>query len=264
MQSLRPRLDPLWLAHLDQPSVMRANPTPFPPNWASIDLGPARTAEGTYGKFSYDGLPSLPVTELRGDFAWLMACQPWDRLAHMDATRWQQNAEASLRRIADAAKALRLDLPAEFLRFMGDVALQMRIRSCTDCYFSLPARVAPSPMGDDGCLIRFYSDSQGCLHWYLYVTPSGYHAVLLSALFLGGHPAEELDDEGLDQEEFIQEFEEDESEDFLGDGFWFCALSFETFLFRYWLENEIWYALYDGPTPLTPLQQTYIEHYRKA
>jgi hypothetical protein len=40
-----------------------------------------------------------------------------------------------------------------------------------------------------------------------------------------------------------------------------CAPSFEAFLYRYWLENTIWFALNEQHAPLTPPQQQYLHHY---
>ena len=45
--------------------------------------------------------------------------------------------------------------------------------------------------------------------------------------------------------------------------FWLCAPSFEQFIYRLWMENEIWYALAWDKQPLTPLQQAYVDHYAK-
>ena len=40
-----------------------------------------------------------------------------------------------------------------------------------------------------------------------------------------------------------------------------CADSFSEFLYRFWIENEIWYDLSDPPSELTTEQQRYVEHY---
>jgi uncharacterized protein (TIGR02996 family) len=240
MRELRPHLDPLWLAHLDQPAVMRANPTPFLAAWWSIELGTYREADGTYGCFSYEELPPLPVAELRGDFAWLTG-EEEDPLPRHD-----------VRRLQKAARALSLPLPRAFLRFMGDDHLPQRVRSCTDCTFNLPGRIVPSLMEDGAFLVRFYSDSQSCLHWYVYLTPSGYHAVVVSERFLGADPHPML---ALEEDDPWEQSEDRQ--------IWFCAPSFEAFLFRWWLENEIWHTLEWDHAPLTPLQQSYVDHYRR-
>jgi len=39
----------------------------------------------------------------------------------------------------------------------------------------------------------------------------------------------------------------------------FCAPSFEAFLYRFWLENSLWFALSDNQS-LTDEQQRYVSH----
>jgi hypothetical protein len=128
---------------------------------------------------------------------------------------------------------------------MGDPSLQHRVRSNTDCCLHLCPAAVPSPVGD-GHLVRFLNDSQGCLFWYLYLADRGSdHAVVSSPGFYGT------------QDEQWQEEEPDPSE------LAFCAESFEAFCCRFWLENEIWFAEYDGePIPAPGI--TYIEHYRRT
>jgi hypothetical protein len=41
------------------------------------------------------------------------------------------------------------------------------------------------------------------------------------------------------------------------------AESFNEFIYRFWIENEIWFALNDGK-PLTDEQRRYAEHYRSG
>ena len=42
----------------------------------------------------------------------------------------------------------------------------------------------------------------------------------------------------------------------------FAAESFEAFMCRFWIENEIWYAAYEG-SELLPECRRYVEQYRK-
>lgn len=45
--------------------------------------------------------------------------------------------------------------------------------------------------------------------------------------------------------------------------FAYCAPSFSDFLYRFWIENEIWYALEDQPRrPLNALELEYVGHYK--
>ncbi|HEX6797136.1 MAG TPA: hypothetical protein VF116_05405 [Ktedonobacterales bacterium] len=43
-----------------------------------------------------------------------------------------------------------------------------------------------------------------------------------------------------------------------------CAHSFPAYLYRFWLENTIWFKLNgDDQTPLTAGERRYLEHYRQ-
>jgi uncharacterized protein (TIGR02996 family) len=240
LQELRGHIDPSWLAIFDQPRILRANPTPFPAGWCSVDLEGYRAVDGTYGLLTYESLPPLPVELFRGDFHWL-AGQRKSRATSARVIRHRQ-----VDRITAAAADLKLALPNEFRVLMGRPALRRRVRSCTDCFFNWPKRIDDGPADEDDYVVRFYSDSQGCFHWYLYLTPLGYHCVLGSPAFFGGA-------NGL-PEEFDADTPWDEC--------WFCAPSFEAFVYRMWIENEIWYALSDDDHPLTAEEQAYLAHYR--
>jgi uncharacterized protein (TIGR02996 family) len=241
LQELRGRIEPAWLAVIDQPALMRANPTPFPAGWWSIDLEGYREGAETYGLFSYEALPPLPVDVLQGDFRWLKGKR----------ARAAANAKPGkkVQHLADAAAGLGLTLPPEFAVLMESSVLKKRVRSCTDCFFNWPRRIVESPGGEGGYLVRFYSDSQGCLHWYLYLTQRGYHCVVVSGGFYGGYHELKTDEDMCDEP---------------SDQFWFCAPSFEAFVYRIWIENEIWYALSDDYDPLTAEEQAYVNHYMPA
>jgi hypothetical protein len=43
-----------------------------------------------------------------------------------------------------------------------------------------------------------------------------------------------------------------------------CVASFSEFLYRFWIENEIWFALALEKWPLTSEQEGYANHYRRA
>ncbi len=40
-----------------------------------------------------------------------------------------------------------------------------------------------------------------------------------------------------------------------------CADTFLEFVWRFWIENEIWFALAREHRPLTPGEKYYVEHY---
>lgn len=234
---LRQDIDPEWQARFDQPHLMRANPTPFTPEWIGTDLPGYRNVAGTYGGSKYTGLPSLPVEQFHGDWKWLLP--PNHKPRHTKA------AEPLMQR---AAK-LGLTFPPGFAEFASDSKAQSLIRSNTDCYFDWKGRVIPSPSGEGAYLIRFYADSQGCVYWYLYATPSGYSCVVA---------APELGDDDIDDDNLRPPSVS------------FCSPSFEAFIYRMWIENEIWYRLvnpqcdFHDPRPMTSEMQAYLDHYRRS
>ncbi|CAM3198226.1 hypothetical protein [Stackebrandtia soli] len=214
---------------------MRAQDSPFRPAWWGTDLAAAgvdaRPRVGTYGEYEFEGLPPVPF-ELSGDLAWL-AGQP----AH---EKWaiHGNALEQLPALLEACARDGLRLPTAFIRFMESSALQDRVRSSTACFIFLDAAPVPSAVG--GRLLRFLSDQQGCLYWYLHIVEDGEdHSVVCSTDLYGTEEYSEVDDP-----EEIR----------------FCGESFESFLCRYWLENEIWFAAVDG-TPLPDVGPDYIARY---
>ncbi|MBA4062226.1 MAG: hypothetical protein C0501_00705 [Isosphaera sp.] len=232
----RRAVDPAWLARFDQPHLMRANPTPFPAEWIGTDLPGCRHVDGTYGGSGYHTLPPLPVERFRGDWRWLLPN------GHVP----QPVAHGT--RLAGLAAARGLTLPPGFVALADDRAARALVRSCTDCSFNWAKAVAHSPAGEGGSLIRFYADSQGCVFWYLYATPTGYSCVVASPNFYGDGDAGPEEEPGA---------------------VWFCAPSFEAFVYRTWVENEIWFRSvkptsdFHDPRPMTPEMRAYVDHYRR-
>ncbi|MEV0325071.1 hypothetical protein AB0H63_01285 [Micromonospora echinospora] len=219
---------------------MRAQDSPFRPYWWGTDLAAAgvdaRPNVGTYGQYQFAELPPVPF-ELRGDLGWL-ATQP----VHEE---WSINGNATVQlpELLTACERVRLLLPPSFTRFMASSQLQDRVRSNTACFIDLDSAPVAAPAGG-GHLVRFLSDQQGCLYWYLYLTEGGGdHAVVCSPDFYG--------------------VEADVPPPADPDGISFCAESFEAFLCRFWLENEVWFAVTAG-TPLPDVGAEYVERYRSA
>jgi hypothetical protein len=217
---------------------MRVDETPFPPGWWGQGLDDVRPDVGTYGRYPHEDLPRLPF-ELRGDFAWLRS-QPF-RADHVAREKPAENAKALPALLGDAVRR-GLILPTEFVEFYRSPDLQQRIRSCTDCFLDLSPVFIALPIAD-GFLLRFLADSQGCIFWYLYALPGTTdHCVVASPDFYGAK-AEQWQEEPPDPEQII-----------------FCEESFERFLCRFWLENEIWYSGYEKH-PLLAEGRRYLESY---
>lgn len=183
-------------------------------------------------------LPPLPFP-MWGDFVWLAAASEHGHNI-IGRVSFAANAEA-LRRLEVTATQAGVSLPVTFTTFMGSPNLQTRVRSNTDCYLDLSAALIPIPAG--GHLIRFLADSQGCVFWYLFLPPNGSdHAVVCSLTFYGT---------AVDQRpDAAAEFS-------------YVAESFEAFMCRFWLENEVWFADCEGE-PMPAVGPEYIERYRSG
>ncbi len=234
---------------------LASNPTPFQSGWWSFDLGAYRPCDGTYCFYPYESLPSIDEAALTGTLAWLGPLE--DEVASvMDVHHASDEAlgrlKSDIEKIAAEAKPLQLSLPEAFLRLMGSRELQDRIPSCTACYFSLADKILPCPGSEDGYIIRFLNDQQDVLVWYLYLTPRGEQCVLVSPIlldeFAGPENAGNLTDEwrkAILANTLV------------------CAPSFEAFIYRFWLENTIWFNVNEEASALTEAQQRYLAHYNR-
>lgn len=228
-------------------TVVKLEQSPFPPGWwgSSLDkvgLKDQRPDVGTYGRYVQSSLPALPVP-LDGKFSWLRdaGIHDWNI-----GDEWQEENRLALPKLEEACAAKDVALPDSFLKFFATPELHAHIRSNTDCFLALADQPVPSPVGE-GALIRFLADSQGCIFWYLFI-PKGQcdHAVVSSPVFYG--PESELENLG-DEKDPLQIV--------------FCEESFEAFMCRFWIENEIWYSEYDD-VPLGEIERLYLEAYRTA
>ena len=240
---------------------MKASESPFPCRWDSFDLenaglGKLRRRSGTYTRYDFSALPLLPF-ELNGDWNWLRRSRPVERNIAEDLGYLPEGMPPLLDRMKAALVALRpasaaagLRIPDSFLQFFSDGGLASRIRSNTDCFVDISPGLADAP-GGHGHLIRFLADSQGVLFWYLYLAPNGDHAVVSSWDFYGA-PGEE--NYGGDDDDMRRRKPDSVS---------FAAESFEEFMCRFWLENEIWFAASEG-REMTAEGKRYVKAYLKA
>ena len=225
---------------------MKIDNLPFPAGWIGTDLGQYRPCDGTYCYYEYSSLPPLDETSFTGQFEWLEPLS--ERLEatmaiHQPPSPHEKKLLSRLEQLQTEVQKVGLQLPAEFVLFMKNKAWREAIPSCTACYFDLPGRLVQCPI-TGGYFVRFYNDQQDCCFWFLYLSPSGEHAVLTSWIM--------VDDEGFNPAE-VENFAEQMA---------VCAPSFELFLYRYWLENRLWFGLDDGQNFLTPDFNQYLNHYK--
>jgi len=240
---------------------MKASESPFSCRWDSFDLenvglGKLRGRSGTYAGYDFSALPPLPF-ELNGDWHWLRRSQPVEPniaeyAGYSGMPSLLDRMKAPLVALRAATAGAGLQLPDSFVRFFSDDALASRVRSNTDSFVDVSRGLAEAPAGG-GHLVRFLSDSQGVLFWYLYLAPNGDHAVVSSGNFYGS-PEEEEEYYGGDDDDMRRRKPDCVS---------FAAESFEEFMCRFWLENEIWYAGSEG-REMTAEGKRYVKAYLKG
>jgi hypothetical protein len=200
----------------------------------------------TYSLFSYEQLPQI---EAPGHAGWdWLASHPPQREWSLSANSYPDGSRADLSRLRSLIGQVPFALPLEFVTFFEAPSLHSRIRSCTACMLELSDFPVCTTAPPDGVIVQFLVDQQGVLRWYLFADPQGNQAVLASgeAYGLNYGPDETPRTE-------VNLFIED---------FWLCAPSFSEFIYRFWLENEVWFALAEGRQPTTPQQRDYLNHYR--
>jgi hypothetical protein len=221
----------------------------FPRAWWAFDLGRYRGCDGTYCYYEYDSLP--PITAPSESLDWL---EPLD--AHTDAQmamhRNPPEARGEVAKMAASATRLGLTLPESFVRLMSDPTLQDSIPSCTACYFKLSDDLLPFPGGDGGYFTRFLNDQQDVLLWYLYLMQDGAQSVLVTPIEL---------------EEMARQVENgtfgDDERQAIRSNTWVCAPSFGEFVYRWWLENSIWFKVSESndEEKLTGAERAYLAQY---
>ncbi len=219
---------------------MDAAQTPYEPAWWGTELPGVRPRAGTYGRYDYIPMPAPTGVTFDGNFDWLRR-EPVLEESFFEADR--NDVRESFPKLSQFCADHGIALPQPFVTFFSDLDLAKRIRSCTACFLDPATEPVASPKGD-GSIVRFLSDQQGCLFWYLYL-PTGitHHCVLCSTDYFATD-AEEAFDKPPDPNSLV-----------------FAAPSFESFLFRFWLENECWYGGHGRGDSVSANAQNYLLEY---
>jgi hypothetical protein len=262
---------------------------PFGRGWWGTDLGAYRGCDGTYCFFPYESLPPLPPRD--ETLSWLGPLPE-----HLDREMEVHRSYAPEKRgridtIAAQAQQLGLTLPPAFLRLMGSHKLQDRIPSCSACFFILSERIVPCPAAEQGYIVRFLNDQQDVLLWYLYLTredqrppePAGRRAVPPTCEAQSPRVrSKRRSSEAGDACVIVSPYELDGPEDAEeGESLTdvarhnilrhniltntvVCAPTFDEFIYRFWLENTLWFKLNEAGATLTPAEHAYAAHYAQA
>jgi hypothetical protein len=219
----------------------------FKAGWMMFGLPDLRPSSHTYEQTDYNSLPRVP--RIDPHLAWLTPLHPKidkEMRVHRPDEEGLQTYMKKRERIIAEARALKLALPETFVQLTGSFELQDRIPSCTACYFDLPEKVIESPFRDGDHLIRFLNDQQVCVCWYLYLPADELPFVISSS--------------GDGEEPFLDTTDFAKRADSLAVARKYSALaakSFDEFIYRFWIENCIWFHL-DMGLPLTPCQLEYV------
>jgi hypothetical protein len=218
--------------------------SPFEKGWWGVELPGARSCDGTYCYYDYESLPPLDESLFRGVFQWLTPPDESveDAMAIHKVPDDDDDTDVLdiLSVLHDEAAQARLVLPVEFIRFMGSPDLQRAVPSCTACEFDL-GELVPSVVEEGAYTLLFLRDQQDVLLWYLYLTPDGKYSVICSPI--------PFDDEDVDEPVHVIKAHTR-----------VVATGFEAFIYRFWIENTIWFAL-DDSRPFTPAEKAYVDHY---
>lgn len=257
-----------------------ANPTsviPFAFGWYGSALGTYRPCVGTYDVYSYESLPPIPAPDPR--FTFLTLDEPVAEAPPV--SDWTKAEWRKLEMLIQEAGSLSLALPDSFLHFMSDARLQgqVEVPSQTCCWFHLSNCLVRCPEFDGAYLISFLRDQQDCVVWCLCLIPGGQYYVLA----VNDDALMTLSE--LEYDALLGNLEPDEAPDEIRaavrrapsadgvaetatSGIVICALSFESFIYRFWFENKIGEKIdrFDNTlfAPLTDAEQRYLDHYTQV
>lgn len=224
----------------------------LPQRWVHIPLPGYRQLPEyhTYESSRLEDLPPIPI-RLDDDCEWLRRYAQVH--AHGGLNEYERDLQPSF--VNELARRAQITLPRSFRLFMTDPDLQSRVRSCTDCYLDPGERIVETIGAIAGNLIHFLSDSQSIAHWYLHIPRGGDVAVLESSDLYGLK---------IENSDWIENPScRLERVDIRELAFVYCAPTFQEFLYRFWIENEIWYALRvkGSSSHLSELGLDYVRHY---
>lgn len=230
-----------WLLRFEQPSLLRTPPLPLEASWWASDLGHYRPSKGTYQRYPYASLPDIDADEA--------SSLDWLGDPALDAEETHPISD-----LAQQVHELGYALPAEMLAlFRHHLPVRNVIVSFVGCRFDIdPETWRPVPLLG-GLMVPFYDDLQSTVSWGLWLHRSGAQAVVSFKRFFEVEGGEEAPAD-------LVAFEEGHS----AGRFEFVSPSLASFVYRFALENQIWYAILGIGRPArvyTPVQRRYLDHY---
>lgn len=194
------------------------------PTFRGLQTQHRSACSGTYCRSDLDLQPAVPNDQ---DLAWLHAEPSWEW--HIGVQGDDPAQQPITSPALDSLPGRPETYPLDFRTFAEQPELQTKIRSATACYLALGDFAARTDTG--GRLVHFLSDQQWVFHWLLYVDDAGSEAVVGSPEPIG------FDLAPMDMQSLPDPIPMDGRIDLV-----VCADSFAEFLYRFWIENEIWYT----------------------
>ena len=221
-------------------------PLPFRELWIGWDIPGVRPTDGSYAATPISALPRLDVAD---DLSWLTPIDPhvisrldgkyppgagvWapfvaehEALGDDAPGRWRTQVD----RIVAQAMEAQVRLPDAFVALFRSDRMRARVLDPTGCNFELADQgLSPDPFGLGGCIVRFLSDQQDCVTWYLLARPSAPAVVLASSETPDARFLENLDPANAAGVAAAMEQTS------------VAAWSFPEFLYRFWIEGALWF-----------------------
>ena len=168
-------------------------------------------------------------------------------------SRWNRFQEEQAFVLLERAQQLKLRIPQSYLTFLRMPQLLRRLYSYNGCLWGLPDGFPSISDAVGTHLLYLMQDYQGCAYWYLCLTSEGNSGVVVTARYFGGR----LDERDESSNEESHEFPEPCVDDL-------CLVenTFESFVYRFWIENQISHDLRVRKTALTGEALNYASHYK--
>jgi hypothetical protein len=227
--------------------------------WIGSNLKGIREFEklSTYNMFSFEDLPPINQ-ELTNDFHWLKSAIKSTELRNqeliflediriLDCIKGVDYSE-DIKKIEEQLCEFGIELPKEISNFFCLPEVNCRIRSSTDNFYELGDFIEIISADQTYYMLHFYSDSQYCMLWYICFREDGSHFIVATHK-LYGHKY---------SFNYNEEFKEDSH--FIG---YYCANSFKEFIYRYDIEQRIWFKINWYKDELNEDEQEYVNHYLK-
>lgn len=193
--------------------------------WTTSGHGSLWNSEGTYTEIPFSLLPTIPPVD-----------DSWNWLAQEDEVGygidWDDREGPRAFDFAKSIGEFGFEVPEDIFEFLSNDELQLKVPSCTDCFLELSSSIIKLNCFPDQFLFRFLNDSQFCVMWYL--------------LFQPGEPVKVVSSNHILDLEILGETNTTLSHDQAVCNSRLSALSFKEFIYRFWVENVIWFSERDG------------------